>query len=114
MVQPLDSGPSSDSLRLIRISNPTDGSWRRVVRAHAARARHAKSRELKAQEAMMLRAVDNHRLQMVVPHPRASLRTTGIDPFNTLSRPTTRLESHLMNHCMLKPVLDKSSAGRNC
>ncbi|KAK9413699.1 hypothetical protein SUNI508_11780 [Seiridium unicorne] len=113
----LDADPRSMSLRkgpqgespsafgspsFIHISKPGDGSWRSSVRSQAATARHAAARRRRLlqyqQEAENSEPRDTRDHMCLYASPESLCEIRGVDPFDTLARPTTRFECFLMDH----------------
>jgi hypothetical protein len=125
---------SPSSTQFIEISNPTDKSWHRTVRSHAARRYYIKARQCHAQQHEMTRVVDEDGMHRGPREPQASASDNhlvrisqtkadlanydarvcvdpallfsirSVDPFNTLVRPTTRFEGYLLHHCASAPT----------
>ncbi|KAK6076988.1 hypothetical protein SCUP515_05171 [Seiridium cupressi] len=86
----------------IHVSKPGDGSWRSSVRSQAATARHAAARRRRLlqyqQEAGRPEPRDTRDHMCLYASPESLCEIRGVDPFDTLARPTTRFECFLMDH----------------
>ncbi|KAK9786410.1 hypothetical protein SCARD494_11169 [Seiridium cardinale] len=100
---PQGKSPSAfGSSSFIHISKPGDGSWRSSVRSQAATARHAAARRRRLlqyrQEAERPEPRDTRDHMCLYASPESLCEIRGVDPFDTLARPTTRFECFLMDH----------------
>ncbi len=103
-MSPQEPSGSLRATEFVQMNNPADGSWRREVRSHIARGRHARTRERRVREhqerlggKLERGKVDNQPQR--VPNPESLFRLPGIDPFDCLVRQTTRFDAFLLNHC---------------
>ena len=110
----------ADGIQFVYITNPTARTqgWKRTVRSCAARnyylrieQQHQRTSEFQISGQ---KAADDDGTLLALPQsipnapaPPMLLRIEGVDPLNTLVRPTTRFESELLDHCTSTSLIAK-------
>ena len=107
----ITGGAVASSFHFIDMSDPADKAWQRKVRACAASSAYIKAEKQwqQQQQQQQQQVHEKHDLQLgetAVVHrdgeaaPEMTPQIQGLDPFNTLVRRISHLESHLLDHCV--------------